>query len=122
MHLYIIIYIFFVVNLCFKVLLILMVNSSICLEAPTNFESKSPNLERTFAIDTTIYILNRLFQDVPRCVRSELVSVNFKFSISLSYILPGFTFLYMQKLYFLLFDLEWKCLLQIQKIIKSMVL
>ncbi|CAG8575335.1 uncharacterized protein OCT59_019295 [Rhizophagus irregularis] len=49
-----------------------MVNSSICLEAPTNFESKSPNLERTFAIDTTIYILNRLFQDVPRCVRSEL--------------------------------------------------
>ena len=61
-HLYVVIYFFFVVNLCLKVLLILMVNSSVCLEAPTNSESKSPNLERTFAIDTTIYIVNRLFR------------------------------------------------------------
>ncbi|CAB4426373.1 unnamed protein product [Rhizophagus irregularis] len=40
----------------------LMTHFSVCLEAPTNSESKSPNLERTFAIDTTIYIVNRLFR------------------------------------------------------------
>ncbi|CAB4426564.1 unnamed protein product [Rhizophagus irregularis] len=39
-----------------------MTHFSVCLEAPTNSESKSPNLERTFAIDTTIYIVNRLFR------------------------------------------------------------
>ncbi|CAG8729874.1 720_t:CDS:2, partial [Funneliformis caledonium] len=37
-------------------------SSSVCLEALTNSESKSPNLERTFAIDITIYIMNRLFR------------------------------------------------------------
>ncbi|CAG8804732.1 3822_t:CDS:2, partial [Gigaspora margarita] len=35
---------------------------SICLEAPFRIESNSFDLERTFAIDTTVYILNRLFR------------------------------------------------------------
>ena len=38
------------------------VNSATRLEAHISYESKSSNLERTFAIDTVIYILNRLFK------------------------------------------------------------
>lgn len=37
-------------------------DSSIRLEAPTRRESKCPDLERTYAIDTVVYILNRLFR------------------------------------------------------------
>ena len=37
-------------------------SSSVRLEAPIRVESKSLDLERTYAIDTTVYILNRLFR------------------------------------------------------------
>ncbi|GBB96202.1 hypothetical protein RclHR1_02700004 [Rhizophagus clarus] len=47
---------------CFKRLLISVVNSSVRLEAPNNSESNESDLERTYAIDTTIYIVNRLFR------------------------------------------------------------
>lgn len=40
----------------------LSVNSATRLEAPISYESNGFNLERTFAIDTIIYILNRLFK------------------------------------------------------------
>lgn len=39
-----------------------MVNSSVHLEAPNNSESNESDLEKTYAIDTTIYIVNRLFR------------------------------------------------------------
>jgi len=35
---------------------------SVRLEAPNNSESNESDLERTYAIDTTIYIVNRLFR------------------------------------------------------------
>ncbi|CAG8707867.1 14952_t:CDS:2, partial [Funneliformis caledonium] len=37
-------------------------SSSVHLEAPIRVESKSLDLERMYAIDTTVYILNRLFR------------------------------------------------------------
>ncbi|KAF0439681.1 hypothetical protein F8M41_004126 [Gigaspora margarita] len=37
-------------------------NISIRLEAPFRIESNNFDLERTFTIDTTVYILNRLFR------------------------------------------------------------
>lgn len=38
------------------------INSSVRLEVPMRVEYKGHELERTFAIDTIVYILNRLFR------------------------------------------------------------
>ncbi|CAH1767328.1 2378_t:CDS:2, partial [Entrophospora sp. SA101] len=40
----------------------ILTHFSVCLEAPMRIESNSLDLERTYAIDTTVYILNRLFR------------------------------------------------------------
>ncbi|CAI2178565.1 2598_t:CDS:2, partial [Funneliformis geosporum] len=40
----------------------ILTHFSVRLEAPIRVESKSLDLERTYAIDTTVYILNRLFR------------------------------------------------------------
>ncbi|CAG8573636.1 16273_t:CDS:2, partial [Acaulospora colombiana] len=57
------------------------VNSSVRLEAPNSSESKASDLERTFAIDTIVYIMNRLFkmhQDVLDLVWVEIITANTK--------------------------------------------
>ncbi|CAI2191385.1 13032_t:CDS:10 [Funneliformis geosporum] len=40
----------------------IMTHFSVRLEAPNNSESNDSDLERTYAIDTTIYVINRLFR------------------------------------------------------------
>ncbi|CAG8672403.1 15748_t:CDS:10, partial [Funneliformis caledonium] len=40
----------------------IMTHFSVRLEAPNNSESNESDLERTYAVDTTIYIVNRLFR------------------------------------------------------------
>lgn len=51
------------------------------LEAPTRSENKSLDYERTYSIDTTVYIMNRLFrmhQDVVELVWIELITPHTK--------------------------------------------
>ncbi|CAG8659648.1 9198_t:CDS:2, partial [Paraglomus brasilianum] len=57
----------------------IMKHFSLRLEAPSNIESKALDLERTFAIDTIVYIVNRLFkmhQDEVDLVWIEILTPN----------------------------------------------
>lgn len=49
-------------NSNFMTLLLTSMSSSVRLEAPIRVESNSLDLERTYAVDTTVYILNWLFR------------------------------------------------------------
>lgn len=49
-------------NSNFMTLLLTSMSSSVRLEAPIRVESNGLDLERTYAVDTTVYILNRLFR------------------------------------------------------------
>ncbi|CAI2196512.1 19608_t:CDS:2 [Funneliformis geosporum] len=59
----------------------ILIHFSERLEAPTRIENKSLDYERTYSIDTTIYIINRLFrmhQDVVELVWIELTTPHTK--------------------------------------------